>query len=322
ALEIIVGGEPVPAPRALELGILDELLDGELLAGAIAFAERIVAERRPLRVIAHDDRRVRAVPPAVFEAAQRRIARRARGFLAPWKCIEAVQAATTLPFAAGLERERALFLECLASPQSRAQIHVFFAEREAAKLPEPAAPARPIRRTAVIGAGTMGGGIAMSLANAGIPVTLLEVDRAALDRGLAVVRRNYAATAAKGRLAPAEMEARLGRIRPTLSYDDLADVDLVIEAVFEELPVKQAVFRRLDAATGAGAVLATNTSTLDIDAIAGATGRPAQVVGTHFFSPANVMRLLEIVRGAATAPETVATAMGLARALGKVGVVV
>ncbi len=322
ALEMIVGGEPVPAARALELGIVDELLDGELLAGAIAFAERLLAEQRPLRVIARDDARVRGVPEAVFEEARRRIARRARGFLAPWKCLESVQAATALPFAAGLERERALFQECLASPQSRAQIHVFFAEREAGRLPEPAAAARPIRRAAVIGAGTMGGGIAMSLAGAGIPVTVLEVDRQALDRGLAAVRRNYAATVARGRLAPAEMEARLDRIRPALSYDDLADVDLVIEAVFEELPVKQAVFRRLDVATRADAVLATNTSTLDIDAIARATGRPAQVVGTHFFSPAHVMRLLEIVRGAATAPETVATAMGLARALGKIGVVV
>jgi 3-hydroxyacyl-CoA dehydrogenase len=324
ALPIIVGGDPVPAPRAHELGVLDELVEGDLLPGAVAFALRAVAEGRPLRVIAREDARVRGAAPAVFAAFRKSIERSARGFLAPFKCIESVEAATTLSFADGLAREHALFGECLRSPQSRAQIHVFFAEREVTKIPDVPrdTPTRPLRSAAVIGAGTMGGGIAMNFANAGIPVTVLEVNPEALERGLAIVRKNYAATVAKGRLGQADMDRRLGLIRPTLRYEDVAQADIVVEAVFEEIELKKQVFAALDRATKPEAILASNTSTLDIDAMAGATGRPGQVIGTHFFSPANVMRLLEVVRGARTSKETIATAMELARALRKVGVLV
>jgi len=324
ALQMIVTGDPVRAPRALELGILDHVLDGDLLDGAIAFAERLVAEGRPLRRIADLEDRVRQVPATVFETVRKGIERAARGYLAPFKCIESVRAATTLPFTEGLARERQLFMECMHSPQSKAQIHVFFSEREVARIPDIGkdVPARPIKGAAVIGAGTMGGGIAMNFANAGIPVRLIEVSREALDRGLEVVRHNYAATVEKGRLSQADMDRRMSLIRGTVSYDEIADADVVVEAVFEELELKAEVFARLDKAAKPDAILASNTSTLDIDAMAAATSRPGQVIGTHFFSPANVMRLLEIVRGARTSRETVATTMELARVIRKVGVLV
>jgi 3-hydroxyacyl-CoA dehydrogenase len=324
ALEIIVGGEPVPAARARDLGIVDEIVEGELRDAAVAFAERVVAERRPLRRVSALDDRVaaaRAIPGA-FEAFRKTIERSARGYFAPFKCIEAVQAAVTLPFPDGLRRERELFVECLRSPQSRAQIHAFFAEREATKIPDVRkdTPVRPVRAAAVIGAGTMGGGIAMNFAGAGIPVRIVETSREALDRGLAVIRKNYAATVEKGRLRPAEMDRRLALIQGSLDYEAAADVDFVIEAVFEEMALKKAVFARLDGIVKPGAILATNTSTLDVDEIASATARPEQVIGTHFFSPANVMRLLELVRGRRTAPETIATAAELGRRMGKVWV--
>jgi 3-hydroxyacyl-CoA dehydrogenase len=324
ALRIIVSGDMMPAEQAHALGRIDELIDGALLPGAIAFAERLVAEGRPLRKISAIDDQLEAArrDPGIFDRFRREIERSARGYLAPFKCIEAVEAAVRLPFAEGLRRERELFGECLASPQSRAQIHAFFAEREAAKVPDVPreTPARPIATAAVIGAGTMGGGIAMTLASAGIPVAVVETSSEALDRGLAVVRQNYAATVAKGRLTPAEMERRLSRIRGTLAWDAVAEADIVIEAVFEEMAVKKEVFARLDRLCKPTAILASNTSTLDIDEIARATARPAQVIGTHFFSPANVMRLLELVRGAQTAKETIATAAELARRIGKVWV--
>ncbi len=324
ALEVIVGGDPLPATRAQALGIIDEILPGDLRDGAIAFAARVVAERRPLRRVSASDEKLQAArsSPAVFEAFRKRIERQARGYLAPFKCIEAVQAAATLPFDAGLRRERELFQECMRSPQSRAQIHAFFAEREATKIPgvPKETPARPVRIAAVIGAGTMGGGIAMNFANAGIPVHVVETSPEALDRGLAVVRKNYAATVEKGRLAQAEMDRRLGLITGTLSWDAVADADFVIEAVFEEMPIKKQVFARLDRLAKPSAILATNTSTLDVDEIASATARPGSVIGTHFFSPANVMRLLELVRGAATSKETIATAAELGRRMGKVWV--
>jgi 3-hydroxyacyl-CoA dehydrogenase len=324
ALEIIVSGDPVRAAKAHALGIVDEIVPGDLRAGAVELAARVVAEKRPLRKIGASDEKLLAARrnPAVFETFRQGIERQARGSLAPFKCIEAVQAAVTLPFDAGLRRERELFVECLLSPQSRAQIHAFFAEREATKIPDVPkdTPGRPITTAAVIGAGTMGGGIAMNFANAGIPVTVVDVTPAALDRGLAVVRKNYAATVEKGRLSPAEMERRTALIRGTLDFQAVADADIVIEAVFEEMGVKKDVFAKLDRMCKAGAILATNTSTLDVDEIASATARPGSVIGTHFFSPANVMRLLEIVRGARTAKETITTAAELARRLGKVWV--
>ncbi len=324
ALEIVVSGDPVPAPKAHALGIVDEIVPGDLRAGALEFAARVAAEKRPLRKISAGDEKLLAARsnPAVFETFRTGIERQARGYLAPFKCIEAVQAAVTLPFEAGLRRERELFVECLLSPQSRAQIHAFFAEREATKIPDVPkdTPVRLIKTAAVIGAGTMGGGIAMNFANAGIPVTVVEATAEALDRGLAVVRKNYAATVEKGRLSPAEMERRTALIRGTLDFQAVADADIVVEAVFEEMGVKKDVFAKLDRICKAGAILATNTSTLDVDEIASATARAGSVIGTHFFSPANVMRLLEIVRGARTAKETIATAAELARRIGKVWV--
>ncbi len=324
ALKMIVSGDPVRAPRAKELGIVDEVVGEDLRAGAVAFAEKLVAEKKPLRKISAADDKLQAARqnPALFETFKKGIEREARGYLAPFKCIEAVQAAVTLPFAEGLKRERQLFQECMASPQSKGQIHAFFAEREATKIPDvpPGTPARKIERAAVIGAGTMGGGIAMNFANAGIPVTVVEMSQEALDRGLAVVKKNYAGTVEKGRLSQADMDKRMGLITGTLDRGAIREADIVIEAVFEEMAVKKDVFAALDKIAKPGAVLASNTSTLDIDQIASATSRPEAVIGTHFFSPANVMRLLELVRGAKTAKETIATSSELSRRIGKVWV--
>ncbi|MGB5096659.1 MAG: 3-hydroxyacyl-CoA dehydrogenase, partial [Porticoccaceae bacterium] len=252
------------------------------------------------------------------------IARRLRGFKAPFHIIKAVQAAAELPFAEGMKREAELFQELMTSSESRAQRHVFFAEREVAKIPGlPKDTAqREIKTAAVIGAGTMGGGIAMNFANAGIPVTLLEINREALDRGIGVIRKNYEATASKGRLTAADVEKRMGLITPSTSYDDIKHADVVIEAVFENMEIKKEVFRKLDAVAKPGAILATNTSTLNIDEIASATQRPQDVIGMHFFSPANVMRLLENVRGKQTANDVIATVMNLSRRIGKIGVLV
>jgi 3-hydroxyacyl-CoA dehydrogenase len=240
------------------------------------------------------------------------------------KAIDAIEAAVTLPFPEGCKRERELFMECLFSDQSKALIHVFFAEREVAKVPgiTKDTPRLPIRKAAVVGAGTMGGGIAMTYANAGIPVLLKEVDQAALDRGLAIIRKNYASTVQKGRLTQQQMDERLARIEPTLSFDRFGEADIVIEAVFESLALKKQVFAELDRVMRPEAILATNTSTLNIDEIAAATHRPEQVIGHHFFSPANVMKLLEIVRGKATSPAVIATSMDLAKRLNKIGVLV
>jgi 3-hydroxyacyl-CoA dehydrogenase len=326
ALQMIVSGEPVGGEEAARLGLLDEVVEGDLTQAAVAFAGRVVAERRPLRKVRDLDDKLAPArgQPELFARFRESVARQTRGFRAPESCIRAVEAAVNLPFEAGLQRERELFLELLVSPESRAQRYVFFAEREAAKIPDVPAdtPAREVRRAAVIGAGTMGGGIAMNFANVGIPVTVVEVAREALDRGLAVVRKNYEATAARGRLTAADVERRMGLITPTTDFGAVADADLVIEAVFEEMPVKQEVFRKLDAICQPGAVLATNTSTLDVDAIAAVTRRPESVIGMHFFSPANVMRLLENVRGARSSPATIATAMAIGRRIGKVPVLV
>jgi 3-hydroxyacyl-CoA dehydrogenase len=250
------------------------------------------------------------------------VARQKRGFRAPENIVKAVEAAVSLPFADGIKRERELFAELMSSPESKAQRYFFFAEREAAKIPDVPAdtPAKEIKKAAVIGAGTMGGGIAMNFANVGIPVTVVEVAQEALDRGLSIVRKNYEATASRGRITAADVEKRMGLITGTTDFNAIRDADIVIEAVFEELKVKQEVFALLDRIAQPEAILATNTSTLDIDAIAESTSRPQQVVGTHFFSPANVMRLLENVRGRHTSAQTVATVMALGRTLGKVAV--
>ena len=326
ALSMIVSGEPIGAEEAHRTGLLDELAEGDLTAAAAAFAQRVVAERRPLRKVRDLDDKVASArgKPEIFARFRESVARQTRGFRAPERCIRAVEAAVERPFGEGLRLERELFLELVASPESKAQRYAFFAEREAAKIPDVPAdtPVREVRKAAVIGAGTMGGGIAMNFANVGIPVTVVEVGREALDRGIGVVRRNYEATAARGRLTPTDVERRMALITPTTDFGAVADADLVIEAVFEEMPIKKEVFAKLDAICKPDAVLATNTSTLDVNEIAAATRRPESVVGTHFFSPANVMRLLENVRGAKSSKTAIATAMAVGRRIGKVPVLV
>ena len=319
ALDMIVNGDPIDAGRAHELGLVDALIDGDLLDGAVAMAEGLTDLRK-----ARDDDSKLADDPALFDKMRAHIARRARGRLAPGHCIACVEAALRLPFDEGIAEERRLFEECLASDQATALMHVFFAERAAGKVAGVGkeTPRRTVALGGVIGAGTMGGGIAMNFANAGIPVRLTDTNQEALDAGVARIRANYERSVKSGRIDKATLAARMALIEPTLALEDFADVDFVIEAVFEEFEIKRRTFRALDGICKRGAILASNTSYLDINAIAAETNRPDKVIGTHFFSPANVMRLLEIVRGEATHEETLATALALAKSMGKVGVVV
>ena len=321
ALTVIVGGDFVVAPKALEWGLIDEIVEGDLLEGAIAFAEKIVSEDRPRRRVR--DMSVSAAAE-LFEGFRQTVAKKRRGFIAPLKCIEAVENATRLPFDEGLAAERAMFAELMASPQAAAQRYMFFAEREVAKIPgiDKDTPLRKIASVGVVGAGTMGAGIAMNFANAGIPVTLVEATEDALDRGFSTILGNYAASVGKRRLTRQQADMRIGRLTGSLDFADLARADLIIEAVFEDMALKNEVFAKLDRTCRPGAILATNTSTLNIDEIAAATSRPQDVVGTHFFSPANVMKLLEIVRGENTADDVLATVTRLARTISKIGVVV
>src|ERR671937_2921178 len=278
ALSMMVTGDPIRADDALKSGLIDEIVEGDLAAAGVAFAEKVLNERRPLKKIRDLDDKLAAVrgKPEVFAEFRKSVARQTRGFKAPENIIKAVEAAVNLPFDAGLKRERELFVELLNSPESKAQRYFFFAEREAAKIPDVPAdtPTKEIRKAAVIGAGTMGGGIAMNFANVGIPVTVVELAQEALDRGLGVVRKNYEATAAKGRLTKDDVEKRMGLITGTTDFAAVSDADLVIEAVFEEMPIKKEVFAKLDKIAKPDAVLATNTSTLDVDEIASATKRP------------------------------------------------
>ena len=326
ALDVIVGGKLHPVDKAVALGFVDERVDGDLEATAIARAHQLAADGTPPRRASQLEEHLEAARgrPEIFETFRKGMAKRARGFDAPYACVDCVEKALTLPYPEALKHERAVFSRLRESDQSAAQRHAFFAEREVAKIPDVPkdTPARPIAAAAVVGCGTMGGGIAMSIANAGLPVTILESAPEALDRGMAIIRRNYAATVSKGRLSQAEMDARLARITPTLDDDALGAADVVIEAVFEEMPLKKEVFGRLDRVCKPEAILATNTSTLDVNEIAAATSRPEQVIGTHFFSPANVMKLMENVRGDRSAPQTIATVMKLSKTLGKVGVLV
>ena len=326
ALSMIVSGDMIGSADALANGLVDEVADGDHPAAAIAFAAKVVAEKRPLRKIRDLDDKLAAVrgKPEVFAAFRKSVARQTRGFRAPESCIRAVEAAVSLPFDQGLARERELFAELMSSPESKAQRYFFFAEREAAKIPDVPGdtPAKDVRKAAVIGAGTMGGGIAMNFANVGIPVTVVEVKQDALDRGLSVVRKNYENTASKGRMTMQDVDKRMGLLTGTTDFNAVRDADIVIEAVFEEMPVKKEVFAKLDGIAKPDAVLATNTSTLDVNEIASATKRPESVIGMHFFSPANVMRLLENVRGAASSKTTVATAMAVGRRINKVPVLV
>ena len=323
ALELLTSGEHVPAKTCLEWGLIDEIVpEGELRAGAIAFARKILAEKRPLKRVRDSDEKMIAARghPEIFANFRKANARKFRGFLAPEHNIRCVEAAVNLPFDEGLKAERELFGELMASTQSAAQRYVFFAEREVWKIPDVPAdtPVVPVKKVGMIGAGTMGGGIAMNFANVGIPVTLVETKQEALDRGLAVIRRNYETTAKRGKLTMDQVEQRMALLTGSLQMESLADCDLVIEAVFENMEIKKQVFAKLDAIVKQGAVLATNTSALNVNEIASAVKRPEAVVGMHYFSPANVMRLLEVVRGEKTSKTAIATAMQMGKKTGKI----
>jgi 3-hydroxyacyl-CoA dehydrogenase len=324
AVEMCAEGKPIAAQEAAALGLIDRLIEVDLLAGAIAFA-RAMADQPIVRTRDRTGKLGTAAENSVIFAAARSVAaKKQRGLKAPLAAIDGVDAATRLSFEQGCQQETRLFTECLFSDQSKALIHLFFGEREVAKIPDIPrdTPMLPVNRAAVVGSGTMGGGIAMVFANAGIPVLLKDVDQAALDAGMAKIRKNYVASVERGRFTQAFVDERLSLIQPVLSYDEFSHVDLVVEAVFEGMELKQSVFRDLDRICRPGAILATNTSSLSIDAIAAATSRPEAVIGTHFFSPANVMRLLEIVRGERSSREVIATCMQLAKKLGKIGVLV
>jgi len=326
ALNMIVSGTPVSSEQFKGTRLIDELiegsLEGALLEGALAFARKVIAERRPLTRL----RDVNIDCPnadAFFQFARNSVGPLAKNFPAPLKCIDAVAAAVTRPFDEGLAFERELFTQLVQTPESRALRHAFFAERAAAKIigvPEKT-PSRLITSVAVVGAGTMGGGIAMNFLSAGFPVAILETKQEALDKGVATIRKNYEASLKRGKLTPEKLQQTIALLKPTLSYDDIRNADLVIEAVFEDMSVKQAVFEKLDATAKPGAVLATNTSTLDVDKIAAFTRRPQDVVGMHFFSPANVMKLLEVVRGEKTASDVLVTVMQVAKKINKTAVV-
>jgi 3-hydroxyacyl-CoA dehydrogenase len=321
ALEINTSGKHFDAVFGLEHGLLDELVEGDLRAAALAFARRVVAEDLPLRIASRQDDKVRDVDPQIFADVRRQLARRARGQLAPWKCVEGVEIACREPFEIGDRFEQRAFQECLASPQRAALTYLFKAEREARKIPglEGIEPA-PVRKAAVVGSGTMGGGIAICFANAGVPVTLIEVSEEAARKGLARIERTYAASVERGALNPERARAALAMISTATDYAAVGDVDIVVEAVFEDMGLKQQVFAALDRAAPPDAILASNTSSLDIDEIARATTRPDKVVGAHFFSPANVMKLLEVVRGARSSAQTLATVTALGKTLDKVTV--
>ena len=324
AVEMCTSGNPVKAEEALKFGIIDRLIESDLLFGAVAFAREVAGKSAP-KTRERDEKLGNVADNVqIFASARETAAKKQRGLLAPVAAISAVEAATKMPFEEGCKVEQKLFIDCLFSQQSKSLIHVFFSEREVNKIPDipKETPIIPVRSAAVVGAGTMGGGIAMVLANAGLPVLLKEADQAALDRGLATIQLNYANSVKRGRFPQQVAEERLKRITPTLTYDDFSSVDLVIEAVFEGMALKKEIFKELDRVCKPGAILASNTSTLSIDEIASSTSRPDFVIGTHFFSPANVMRLLEIVRGKASSKEVIATCMQLSKSLGKVGVLV
>jgi 3-hydroxyacyl-CoA dehydrogenase len=324
ALEMVTSGTPIGAREAYAVGLVDRIVEGELLQHAVAFAEE-VRDIRPLpKSSERDDKLAEArANPAIFDEFRKANGRKFRGFEAPEANIKAVEAAVAKPYAEGVIDERNLFMGLMSGTQAKAQQYFFFAERKAAKIddiPEDTQP-RSVKKVGVIGAGTMGGGISMNFLSAGIPVTIFEMNQEALDRGTGVMRKNYEATASKGRMTAEQVEKAMGLLTPTLDFDALADCDLIIEAVFEQMDVKKDIFTRLDKVMKQGAILASNTSYLNIDEIAAVTSRPQDVVGLHFFSPANVMKLLEVVRGAKTAPDVLVTAMQLAKKIKKVAVV-
>lgn len=323
ALDMMLSGTPVTAEVALEKGLIDEIANGSLLDVALHFANELLTKRAALLVASKCSVNPGSVTPTLFSDTRTALAKTARGVFAPARIVDCVEAAVSKPFAEGLAYERALFVDCVWSPQSAALRHAFFAEREVAKIPGIAKniALRPINAVGIVGAGTMGGGIAMNFLNAGIPVVLLEVSADALERGLGLIRKNYEATASKGRITLEQVEQCMALCNGSLDYVDLKDCDLLIEAVFENMDIKKGVMFKLGEVAKPGAIIATNTSTLDVDILAAASGRAADVVGMHFFSPANVMRLLEVVRGRETAPEVLATVMALAKTIKKVAVV-
>ena len=324
ALEMAATGNPISATEAFEIGLVDRLIEGELEQHAVAFADEVKAIRPIPKTSERDDKLAEArTNPAIFDSFRSANARKFRGFDAPEYNIRAIEAAVAKPYAEGVQDERRLFMELMSGTQARAQQYFFFAERKAAKiegLPDDTRP-REIRKVGVIGAGTMGGGISMNFLSAGVPVTIVETEQAALDRGTGVMRKNYEASAAKGRMTGEQVGQAMGLLTPSLDLEDLGDCDLIIEAVFENMDVKKEIFARLDRIARPGAILASNTSYLNIDEIAATTSRPQDVLGLHFFSPANVMKLLEVVRGAKTAPDALVTAMQTAKRIRKVAVV-
>ena len=327
ALEMVTSGQHVGAKKCLEMGLVDELAEeGKLREGAVAFANKIVAEKRPLKKVRDLNDKVEAArgKPEIFANVRKANARKFRGFLAPEYNIQCIEAAVNLPFDEGVKVEQKLFRELVTGTQSAAQRHVFFAERQVWKLPDVPAdtPIIPVNKVGIIGAGTMGGGIAMNFLNVGLPVTIVETKQDALDRGLGVIRKNYENSAKKGRFPMEEVEKRMGLLTGSLDMNALADCDLVIEAVFENMDVKKDVFGKLDKIVKQGAILATNTSALNIDEIATAVKRPEAVIGLHFFSPANVMRLLEVVRADKTSKSVIATSMQIAKKIGKIAALV
>jgi len=322
ALNMIVSGAPVLSEKLAGTGLFDHMAEGDLLDAAITFAQKVGVQSGPHPKVR--DRKIEHPNAEGFiQFARNGVTPLAKNFPAPLKCIDAVEAGVKLGFDKGMAVERECFVALVQTPESRALRHAFFGERAASKIPDvpSSTPVRKIERVGVIGAGTMGGGIAMNFVNAGLPVTLLETKQEALDRGLAIIRKNYESAVKKGRLTAEKLEERMALITPTLSYDALGDADLIIEAVFEELSVKEQVFSKLDQVAKKGAILASNTSTLDVDKIAAFTKRPEDVVGMHFFSPANVMKLLEVVRGAKTSKDVLATVMQLAKKIKKTAVV-
>jgi 3-hydroxyacyl-CoA dehydrogenase len=324
ALQVMTSGDQIPAAEAVKLGIFDQVVEGDLKAGAIAFAKSVIGKPSPRVRDRQEKVEADRGNTALFADFRKANARAFRGQKAPESIIQCVEAAVNLPFDEGIAVERKLFGGLITSPESAAMRHIFFAERQANKIPDvpDSTPVMPIKKVGVIGAGTMGGGISMNFLNAGIPVTIVEMKQEALDRGLGVMRKNYENTAKKGRITGADVEKRMGLVSGSMELSALADCDLIVEAVFENMEIKKDVFGKLDAIAKPGAILATNTSYLNVDEIASATSRPESVIGMHFFSPANVMRLLEIVRGEKTSKEVIATTMKLAKTIGKVGVLV
>jgi len=322
ALDMMLSGKTISAKNAKDCGIIDEIIEGDLREGAITYSRRLLEDettprRTSAMVVEKSD-----IDRNFFVEKEKKIAQQWRGFFSPGKIVKCVEAAVNLPFDEAMILERKLFDECKASIHSKAQLYLFFAERTVAKIPDvPKDTAvREINKVAIIGAGTMGGGVAMNFVNVGIPVTLMEIEQQALDRGIANIRKNYEGSVKKGRMTAAQLEQCMGLIHGALDYDAITDADLVIEAVFENMAIKKEVFKKLDEVCRPGAILATNTSTLDVDDIAASTTRPEDVIGLHFFAPANVMKLLEIVRGAKTTKDVIATAMAMAKRIRKTGV--